>query len=377
MRSKILSIFLLAFLLVTGACTPQAAPPSPTTAPIAPTAPPASNAKTGFTVTDALGRQVTFQTVPQRIVLAGKALFMVADAIYTFPEAGKNIVALGSTTQGSGNFIPMIDPTFKAKISLDMSAGAEQIAVAKPDCVIMKSSNAQTLGKSLEAIHIPVVYLDFETPDQYQRDLKTLGQLFQNPDRASQVAAFYQDQVNVISSKVSSLTDTQKPKTLVLYYSSQNGTVAFNVPPMGWMQTLLVTTAGGTPVWQDANPGSGWTKVSLEQVAAWNPDVIFIVSYFSPVNDVVKQLKADPQWQALAAVKNNKIFGFASDVYSWDEPDSRWILGLSWVASKLHPDLFPNTDVSNEAQTFYQQLYGMDAAAFQKNIQPLLTGDIH
>lgn len=101
--------------------------------------------------------------------------FMVADAIYLFPESGKRVVALGSTTQGTGNFIPMIDPTFNAKISLDSSAGAEQIAAAQPDCVIMKSTNASSLGKALEAVKIPVVYLDFETPDQSQRDLKTLG----------------------------------------------------------------------------------------------------------------------------------------------------------------------------------------------------------
>jgi iron complex transport system substrate-binding protein len=369
MRSKVLSPLLLAFLLLAAACGPQASP--------TPTPPTSSVPSTGaFTVTDALGRQVSFDSVPQRIVLAGKALFMVADAIYTFPEAGKNIVALGSTTQGSGNFIPMIDPTFETKISLESGAGAEQISAAQPDCVIMKSS-AQTLGESLEAIDIPVVYVDFETPDQYQRDLGILGQLFQNPDRAAQVAAFYQDRVGSINDRVSALTEDQKPRTLILYYDDRNNTVSFNVPPMNWMQTSLVTIAGGSPVWQDANPGSGWTTVSLEQVAAWDPDVILIVAYFNPVNDVVTKLKADPQWQALSAVKNGKIYGFPADVYSWDEPTPRWILGLTWVAGKLHPDLFPSLDIQEEARTFYNELYGMDDASFEANIQPILTGDVN
>jgi iron complex transport system substrate-binding protein len=363
-RSKVLSLLLLVVLLVAVACGSQATPTE-------------SPAASGFTVTDALGREVSFDAVPQRIVLAGKALFMVADAIYTFPEAGTNIAALGSTAQGSGNFIPMIDPTFEAKISLDSGAGAEQIAAAQPDCVITKSTNAETLGASLEAISIPVVYLDFETPDQYQRDLATLGQLFQNPDRAAQVAAFYQERVNSITDRVSALEDDQKPRTLILYYSDKDNAVAFNVPPMNWMQTLLVTIAGGDPVWQDANPGSGWTKVSLEQVAAWNPDVILIVAYFNPVDDVVTKLKADAQWQALSAVTNDRIYGFPKDVYSWDQPDSRWILGLTWVAGKLHPDLFPDLDIQEEAQTFYNELYGMDDASFESNIQPILTGDVN
>jgi molybdenum ABC transporter molybdate-binding protein len=330
----------------------------------------------GYLVTDALGRAVRFDKPPERIVLVGKALFMVADAIYLFPEAGQRIVAIGSTVQGNGNFIPMIDPTFNDKIALDSSAGPEQIAAANPDCVIMKSSNASTLGKALEPLKIPVVYLDFETPEQYQRDLKTLGQLFQNPDQAAKLAAYYKGKAEAVAKPVSGLADEQKPKTLVLYYSEKDGAVAFNVPPMGWMQTLQVLTAGGAPVWTDANPGSGWTKVNFEQVAAWDPEVIFVVAYTSPINDVVAKLKADTQWQNLKAVKNNKVYGFVKDVYSWDQPDTRWTLGLAWVAGKLHPDLFPGLDITREAQAFYQDLYGMDQASFQQNIQPILTGDL-
>lgn len=329
-----------------------------------------------FSVTDALGRTVTFNGKPQRIILAGKALFMIADAIYLFPEASKDIVALGSTAQGSGNFIPMIDETFAAKITLASDAGAEEIAAAQPDLVIMKSTNAEKLGASVEKVNIPVLYLDFETAEQYQRDLTTLGQLFQNPAQAEKVAAFYLNKVNGITSALSGLTAEQKPRTLLLYYSDKQGTISFNVPPMGWMQTYLIQTAGGTPVWEDANPGSGWTTVNMEQIAAWNPDVVFLVSYFVPVNDVVAKLKADPQWQQLDAVKNNKLYGFATDVYSWDQPDPRWALGLTWVAGKLHPDLFPGLDMIAEARAFYRELYGMDDAAFDKNILPILSGDI-
>jgi iron complex transport system substrate-binding protein len=299
----------------------------------------------------------------------------VVVAIYMFPNAVSRIVALGSTEQGSGNFIPMIDPKFGSKTILDSSASADQIAAAQPDCVIMKSTIAATLGKSTEALNVPVVYLDFETPDQYQRDLKTLGQLFQDEDRATKVANFFQSRVDAITKTTSALLDTQKPKNLILYHNSKNNTISFDVPPMSWIQTLMVQAAGGNPVWKDANPSSGWTQVTLEQIAAWNPDVIFIVSYFNPVNDVVSKLKADPQWQALNAVKNGKLFGFATDVYSWDEADPRWILGMTWVAEKLHPDLFPNLDIQAEAQTFYNDLYRMDQASFQKNIVPLLTGD--
>ncbi len=279
MKSKIASLLFVIAFLVTSAFTSQ-----PAAVPAAATA--------GITITDALGRTVTLEKTPTRIVLAGKALFMVADAIYAFPEAGKNIVALGSTVQGVGNFIPMIDPAFKDKTVLENNVGAEQIAAEKPDCVILKSSTKSTLGDPLETIGIPVVYVDFENPEQYDRDMKTLGQIFQNPDRAEKVMAYFNGKADSVAKTLSGLKDEQKPKTLILYYSDKDGTVSFNVPPMGWMQTILVKNGGGIPVWEDANPAKGWTKVSLEQVAAWNPDVIFVVAYATPVVDVIDKLES-------------------------------------------------------------------------------------
>lgn len=51
------------------------------------------------------------------MVLAGKAFFMVADAIYLFPEAQQRVVgfpASGASTQSSG-FITAIDKNLSAK----------------------------------------------------------------------------------------------------------------------------------------------------------------------------------------------------------------------------------------------------------------------
>ena len=382
-KFKFLGIVLVVMLLTAAGCATQT--PVPTTVPAteapvaateAPTvAPTEAPAETSITVTDALERTVTLPSVPQKIVIVGRSIFAIADAIYLFPEAGTNIFAMGPTVQGTGNFIPLIDPAFPDKISLAKSPTTEEIAALQPDLVIMKTTNAEEDGKPLEELQIPVVYVDFETAEQYQRDLVTLGQIFQNPERAETLAAYFQGKVDAVANAVGELTDEQKPRTLLLYYSDKDGVIAFKVPPAGWIQTYLVETAGGQPVWMDANPGDGWAEVNLEQIAAWNPDVIFLVSYFVPANDVVADMKADAAWQLLDAVKNDKLYAFATDVYSWDQPDPRWVLGLDWVAAKLHPDLFPQYDAIQDAKAFYLDLYGMDEAAYTANIEPLMTGD--
>lgn len=373
----LIPVVLVMLMLMTACATPAAVTPSQPANNSTEAAQPTEEPQPAeFTVTDGMGRTVTFEKAPSRIVLVGKSLFMVADAIYLFPEAGKNIIAIGATNQGSGNFIPLIDETYASKTVLDSNASVEDIAALQPDLVITKSLNAETYGTPLEQLGIPVVYLDFETAEQYQRDLATLGQIFNNPAKAEELAAWFQGKVEAVSGVVAGLSEEQKPKTLLIYYSEKEGAISFNVPPASWMQTYMVETAGGVPVWMDANPGKGWATVNIEQIAAWNPDAVLIVSYFKPVNEVVDLLKADEQWKLLDAVKNNKIFGFPTDAYSWDQPDPRWALGLQWAATKLHPDLFADLDILAEAKAFYLDLYDMDDAAFAEKIEPTLIGDV-
>ncbi len=348
----------LLVLLLLAACVPQGT--------VTPTA-------SALTVTDALGRQVTLPAPPQRIVFTGRALFMLADAAYIFPGAAERIVAMASTGQGSANFIALIDPAYAQKAVLDSQAGAEQVAALQPDLVIMKSYLADDIGASIEALGIPVVYLDLETVEQYSRDLMTLGRILGDEARAAEVVAFYRGRVDAIRRATAAL---ERPRVLLLYYNDRDGNVAFNVPPLGWLQTEMVEIAGGEPVWADANPGRGWAQVTLEQIVAWDADQIFVISYFRDPAEVVDALRADPNWQAVRAVRDGALYAFPGDLYSWDQPDPRWILGLTWLAGKIHPQQFADLDMVAEVRVFYQTLYGLDAAFVEQNILPAFRGDM-
>jgi iron complex transport system substrate-binding protein len=366
---------LLITLVLLSACTSTPATQEttiPTQFVAPPTAAPLPNSP--ILVTDALGRQVSLAKTPTRIVITGKALFMVLDAVYMFPEAPDRIVAIGNAAQGSSNFIALIDADYATKATLQQDAGAEQIAAAQPDLVILKSYLSETVGKSLEALHIPVIYVDFEIPEQYGRDLAILGKVFQNETRAQEAANFYQNKVAEIQTVLQGVA--QKPRILMLYYTDKDGAVAFNVPPLAWMQTQMVQLAGGEPVWASANPANGWTKVTLEQIAAWDADQVYIISYSKNPSEVVAGLKSDPQWQTLRAVKEGHLYAFPGDLYSWDQADARWILGLSWLAARLHPDRFPQFNIVQGAQQFYQTLYGLDGQFFETKIHPTFKGDL-
>jgi iron complex transport system substrate-binding protein len=327
-------------------------------------------------IVDALGRTVEFSELPQRIVVAGKSSLTIVDTLFLFPEAAERVAGLVVGRQKPGDFLQFVDPTFDEKSVLEVDAGPEQIAPLDPDVVILRSFMAENLGKSLEQIDIPVVYLDLETPEQYFRDLATLGKLFGNEDRAADIQSFYRARLDRLGAALDGLEYSDKPRVLVVQFSEQGGEAALNVPSASWLQTIEAELAGGLPVWKEAALGGGWTIVNFEQIAAWDPDVILLISYGADPSQVVEKLQADARWSALRAVQEGRLHAFAGDIFSWDQPDPRWILGVTWMASRVHPERLPDLDLMDEVSQFFGQMYGMKETSITENILPALRGDL-
>jgi iron complex transport system substrate-binding protein len=326
-------------------------------------------------ITDALNRPLSFPQPPQRIVVAGKGAFMLMDALYLFPQASSRLIALVSGVQKYQDFLGLMDPDLTEKPELAGDAGPEQIAAAKPDVVVMKSYLSGGLGQSMERLGIPVVYLDLETPEQYLRDLLTLGALFGDLQRAENLRAYYREQLRTVSDALNDLAEADKPRVLVLTYSQQGGATAFQVPPMSWMQTKVVELAGGNPVWSEAAAAGGWVTVNLEQIAVWDPDYIFLISYSQESGQIRRSLAEEPSWQKLKAVQSGHFYGFPADFISWDQPDPRWILGLSWMTAKLQPERFSNQEPFQRIEDFYRLAYNLEGTVVREKILPRITGD--
>ncbi len=327
-------------------------------------------------ITDSSGHIAVLDGLPTRVAIAGKATIMVQDAIYLFPDAVDKVIALENRNQSAFSFLPVIDPGLDEKDIFEKNVGPEQIAAVQPDLILLKNSMAQELGAPLEQLNLPVIYLDLETPEAFYADLEVLGQVFGHPERAAELVSFYQSRVSKVEGLVADAAGAQRPTVLLLEYSEDGGEVAFSVPPAGWLQTMLVEIAGGNPVWKDLEFGGGWMVVNLEQIAAWDPEIVFLIDYSGNASAITNSLAANPIFSNFKAVKEGKLFAFPYDFYSWDQPDTRWILGLQWLATKIHPELTGEIDILAEVNSFYQDLYGMDQETIDREVIPLLTGDL-
>jgi len=329
-------------------------------------------------VTDAAGRTMTFSELPRRIVVVGRGSHITLHVLYFFPEAKSRLVGTEKWSDLASNFLPLIDPEFPNVPMMVPNPGAEEIAALRPDLVLTRGTEADWLSESMGKIGIPVFYLGLETWDQYDRDIANLGLLLGNEPRAGEVAAYYKSRLDRVRKATAGLPAAAKPRVLTVLWMERGGKAAVQVAPATWMQTFQTEFGGGVPVWLDAAAGSGgWTVINLEQIAAWNPDQIYIIVWYSlDPGKIMDSIRSDSRWSALKAVKSGRLRAYPADVYGWDSPDPRWILGLMWLASRIHPDLFQDLDMTAEIEEFYGRLYGMDRKAVADIILPAIKMDL-
>ena len=306
---------------------------------------------------------------PARIVMGGRAVVMVADAVYAFPGARSRVIAVGGADQGLGTFLRVVDPAYKDAPSLPRQAGAEVYASFRPDLVILKSPMKAQLGPGFDALGIKALYLNLESPEDYYAELAVLGKLLGEESRAAELVAYYRDAVERAGKAASG--SPSRPRLLIL----QAAGGGYEVPPATWMQTRVAELAGAEPVWVGANPGGGWAKVGAEQILAWNPDSVCIISYNEDPSALARGFVSDARFSSLKAVRSAQVFAMPQDFLSWDKPDVRWGMGLLWLTSKLHPGRLPGYNTETEARRFFQLFFGMDGTAFQRDLKPKLRGD--
>ncbi|MBI5349878.1 MAG: ABC transporter substrate-binding protein [Chloroflexi bacterium] len=328
MNKKILLPMILAITMLIGACaTPTAQPtavPAPTTAPtVAPTlAPTIAPSPAPLTFTDASKRTVKLPKPAQRFISIAPSnteiLFAVGagkqvvgrDDLSDFPAEAKSVTSIGST--------------FK-------KLNTEAIVALKPDLVLAANLTAAEQVKSLEDLGITVYVLgNPKDLEGLYQNLITVGQLTGHEDDAKKLNESLKKRVSAVTDKTKVVT--AKPK--VFYEIDATDPLKPWTTGAGTFIDTLITMAGGQNV--GALLKDPFAQMSSEEVVKQNPDIILLgdAKFGTTVDSVGKRAG----WNAIAAVKNNKVLPFDDDLAS--RPGPRLVDGLEALAKVLQPDLF-------------------------------------
>ncbi len=120
------------------------------------------------------------------------------------------------------------------------------------------------------------------------------------------------------------------------------------------LQNTLLEAAGGRNV--AASLKGFWAAVSPEQIAAWNPDVIFLGSSLDSYG--ADTVFSNRQFATVPAVRNRRVYVFPSNIGWWDYPAPHCVMGMVWAAKTLYPERFRDVDVKAIADGFYAKYLG-------------------
>lgn len=246
------------------------------------------------TVKDLDNRTVTIEHKPQRIILQdGRDIFALALLARDNPFA--NVVAWNNLPKKQDSETwnvlkrkwPDAEKILDMKFSDQGNVDLETVISRQPDLMIAqlraKPSLVQTgvLAK-LEALHIPVVFVDYELHpvENTLPSIALLGKVMGQTDRAQAYIDFYQQRLDMIHQRLANLS--KKPLVFIEPIAGVGGLdngCCFTHARNGWGG--LVEAAGGINIGSQLLPGATGT-ISVEKIISMNPDYYLLTGSKRP-----------------------------------------------------------------------------------------------
>jgi iron complex transport system substrate-binding protein len=226
----------------------------------------------------------------------------------------------------------------------------ETLISTRPDVVLMAYGG--TLPKWLpvaDTYGIPV----FMMPNTSLADLKTTARMTGDvlgrgeSARAADWIRYFDDNIRRVTAVTSTIPRSERPKVL----HTATGTIL----TIDGVKTVIddwITVAGGINA---ASVVSNARPVTMEQIAAWDPDVIIVGTAPNEANR--RAILSDPRWSHIKAVRSGRVYVNPTGVYLWDRHSAEAALQVLWAAKTLHPDRFNDLDIRKEAQAFYARFF--------------------
>jgi iron complex transport system substrate-binding protein len=229
----------------------------------------------------------------------------------------------------------------------------ERLVAAKPDLVIDFGSVTETYrslaNRVQEQTGIPYVLIDGSfaaTP----ASLRLAAEIVGRPARGAELAAYAEKSFALVDGVLARVPADKRPRVYLA-----RGPEGLETGGRGSINTEIIERVGGVNVAEGLGGRGNTANASLEQVIAWQPDVIVTLdrAFFQGV-------KAKPGWNQLRAVMQDKLYLAPSLPWGWiDAPPSlNRLIGLRWLLATFYP-AEAGLDLRADTRAFYALFYGV------------------
>lgn len=308
----------------------------------------------GITVTDQRGKTLVFDAPVARIVTLPMP---AASLVVAVDQSAQHLVGMHNASWTAmhdgimGQMFPAALAVPHDVASPDFVPNVESILALRPDVVVQWADQGTGIIAPMENAGLTVAGVTYGT----QRDVSTWMTMFATmlgkPERAAEMIARSDTQRQEVQSTAPHLSGA--PPT-VLYFNRFAG--GLKVAGPNTYNDDYITLVGAT------NPasgpggahGTGMVGVDVEQVLAWNPDVILLGNFDTAMPADIYNNKV---WQGMFAVQSRRVYKVPLGGYRWDPPGQEAPLMWNWLSRIV----FPTGDgkaMRGQIVSDYQFLYG-------------------
>ncbi|MDR1290281.1 MAG: ABC transporter substrate-binding protein, partial [Planctomycetaceae bacterium] len=249
------------------------------------------------------------------------------------------------------------------------SSGRDQpellLALKSPPQLIIKADTGAGYDPEIltQRTGIPVLLVPMRGitvgREQFDEGLRLIGNALGKNERAESIIEFFNKEITELKQRSQNNTQSKKP-TVYVGGVSYSGSHGFNSSEAGYPPFELV---GANDLLENnrTNPilGNRHTMLAKEKILEWNPDKLFLDLGTLAIGSAsgLNELKNDPAYQALTAVKNGEIYTLFADTFYFVNHDA--VLVNAWFVGKiLYPEQFNDINPKIKADEIFNFLVG-------------------
>lgn len=332
-----------------------------TTGPAPAGSPARSRAAGEVTLVDQRGTRVVLPRAAARVVTVP----MPAASLLVAVDGGvEHLVGMHQASWAAmrdgvlGEFFPQALDIAHDIAAADFTPNVESLVALRPDAVAQWADEGTGVLAPLENAGLTVVGLRYGRQEDLDTWITLFATLLGQEERGRQIRSMMAASLAAVRAEHSTAT-ASAPR--VLYFN--RFAEGLKVAAKGTYNDFCIRLVGGTN--PAAGPGGvaapGMVGVDVEQVVAWDPDIILLGNFDGAMPEDVY---ASPAWRTIAAVRSRQVYRVPLGGYRWDPPSHESPLMWRWLGQVVRPGE-SRVDLRAEVDRYYRLYYGRTATAAQ------------
>ncbi|MBS0519001.1 MAG: ABC transporter substrate-binding protein [Proteobacteria bacterium] len=296
---------------------------------------------------DSVGRRIRIAGRPQRVVAAGPPASLLLYALAPDALVGW-VPALPDAAK------PYLLPAVRrlpATARLTGRGGApdlEALKALRPDLIVDFGSTADRyvgLARNVQAATgIPYALIDGSL-DKSPAALRLAAAMLGRHERGEALAAYAQETLSRVDAATKAAPSASRPRVYLA-----RGADGAQTPPGGSDLAEIIERAGALNVAAGGSGRGSGSRISVEQIRDWNPDLIIAFD-----RAIFEAIRTRPEWRFA-----RRIVAAPGLPWNWlgEPPSIQRLIGLRWLAALFHPEQ-SHPDLAVEALDFHRLFYGV------------------